>query len=176
MKRYACWLVGLLLFVTAFNLSSLAQVRGRKHTRVTTSAAKPGFYIQFEMCHACAYWGWQKDIISAFGRSGSQAFVSDDISSHYSEQSYWTLRSLRVRRGRDEHWSLPVYGGPFETEYSAKRVFSHLPSILNQALDKYDKQRAEIGDTTRWSHQFERCTGNQCQLAGFFIQLVRVQR
>jgi hypothetical protein len=95
MKLRGCWLIGLVLIAVLFTLSS-GQVR-RRQSRVTASPAKPGFYIQFDMCHACAYGGWQKDAVSALGRAGVQAFVSDDISSHYTEQSYWTLKSDFVK-------------------------------------------------------------------------------
>lgn len=174
MRRYVCWLISLLLVATAFSLSSPAQQRSRKATKSTAFSAKPGFYIQFDMYHATMYGGWQNDVVSAFGRAGVKAFVSNDVRSHYTEQTYWTLKALRLRAVKSESIWLPVYAGPFESESSAKQVFSTLPSILNTVLKQYDKQRAEIGDTTRWSHRLENCTGNQCDLAGFIIQLVRV--
>jgi hypothetical protein len=134
MKLRGCWLIGLVLIAVLFTLSS-GQVR-RRQSRVTASPAKPGFYIQFDMCHACAYGGWQKDAVSALGRAGVQAFVSDDISSHYTEQSYWTLKSVRLRRVRNEGWPTPVYAGPFPSEDSDRQVFYRLPSILNPVFDE----------------------------------------
>lgn len=141
----------------------------------TASRAKPGFYIKFDMCHACAYAVWQKDTISALARAGIKAFVSDVIRSHYTEQSYWTLKSLRLRRVGNEGWLTPVYAGPFESELSARQTFSRLPAILTPVFDEIDKRRAEIGDTTtHWSRSFDNCSGKQCDIYGFFVQLVRV--
>lgn len=181
MKRPTCWLIGLLLIAPVFNLSSPAQNRGRRQTSTAASPARPGFYIQFEIVRAAQYGNWQRDIISALGRVGVQGFVSDDISSHYTEQSYWTLRDLRLRRPGAEGMtasgmSLPVYAGPFETEQSARQVSSQLPSILNPIFDKIDRGMAAPGDTTTYfSRRFENCTGNQCSLHALLIQLVRVQ-
>lgn len=168
--------------VLAIVLMSLSVVpcsaQGRKkQSRATASRAKPGFYIQFEMCHACAFADWQKYTASALARAAVPALVSDDISSHYTEQGYWTLSSIRLRRIRNEGWPMPLYGGPFESESAARQVFSRLPSILTPVFDQIDRERAAIGDTDYkkyFSRRFQNCSGNQCDIYGFFIQLVRV--
>lgn len=133
MRWYVCWLISLLLIATAFSLSSPAQQRSRKATKSTAFSAKPGFYDQFDMYHATFYGGWQNDVVSAFRKAGVQAFVSDDIRLHYTQQPYWTLKALRLRAVKSEGF-VPVYAGPFESESSAKQAFSKLPSILNAVL------------------------------------------
>lgn len=180
MKRYAyCLTVWFLLMATALSPSSAAQGRNARQTRVKAFPAKPGFYIQFNMCHACSYYGWQKDTVSALGKAGVQALVSDDPLSHHTEQRYQALQSLRLRRvvasrRVTEDWSTPLYAGPFDSEQAARQAFSQLASILKPALDEFDKQRAQIGDKP-WSRQLKDCTGNECKLAGYSVQLVRVQ-
>lgn len=180
MKRILI-LVALSLFLcstaTAQGGGGESRKKAKRIARVVTSPAKAGFYIQFWMCHACAYGSWQKDTISALGRAGIQALVSDDKSSHYTEQSYWPLRSIRLRNVKNEDWPTPVYAGPFPSEDSARQVFSRVPSILNPVFDEIDEQRAAIGDTEYknfFSRSFRDCSGNQCDVYGFFVQLVRV--
>jgi hypothetical protein len=140
----------------------------------------PGFYIQFSMCHACTYYGWQKDTVSALRKAGVQAFASDDPGSgyHATEQPFLALRSLRLREvvgsGRvTEDWFTPVYAGPFNSEEAARLVFSQLPSILKSALDESDRRGAQVGSES-YSRQFRDCSGNHCALAGYSVQLVSI--
>jgi hypothetical protein len=147
MKRYAYLTVWFLLIATALLPSSAAQRSSARQTRPTAFPAKPGFYIQVSMCHACTYYGWQKDNVSALDKSGVQALVSDDPGSGYhdTEQPYLALQFLRLRgvvgSGRvTEDWFTPVYAGPFDSEEAAKQVFSQLVSILKSALDESDKR------------------------------------
>jgi len=175
MKRCACCLTVWFLFMaTAFGHSSAASTR---QVRAATFSAKAGFYIQLWRCHACAYIGWQKNVVSTFGRSGIKAFVSDDVMSHYTKQQYWTLKALRLRRlqeAENEGWQLPVFAGPFNSKRAADLVSSQIPSTFTQVFDEIDKKEAETGNSPHWSRQLENCTGNECDIYGFFIQLVRV--
>lgn len=180
MKRYAYLTVWFLLVATALHPSSAAQRSSTRQTRAVAFPAKPGFYIQFSMCHACTYYGWQKDTVSALGKAGVQAFVSDDPGSGYhdTEQPYLPLQSLRLRgvvgsRRVAEDWVTPVYAGPFDTEEAARQVFSQLASILKSALDESDKRGAQVGSEP-YSRQFRDCSGNHCALAGYSVQLVSV--
>lgn len=179
MKRHSYLTVWFLLVTTALHASSAPQ-RSTRQTRPTALPAKPGFYIQFSMCHACTYYGWQKDTASALGEAGVQAFASDDPGSGYHEtkQPFLALRSLRLRgvvgSGRvTEDWFTPVYAGPFDSEETARLAFSQLPSILKSALDESDKRGAQVGSES-YSRQFRDCSGNHCALAGYFVQLVSV--
>ncbi|HEX3526331.1 MAG TPA: hypothetical protein VH988_04625 [Thermoanaerobaculia bacterium] len=171
MRKFIYCVVGVLLV----GIPSLAHQRAMKGTMVTNFSAKPGFYIRLDVCHACAYYGWQRDTISAFRKVGIQAFVAEDTASHYTEQQYWTLPSLLLRKvsqKKDEDWSVPVYAGPFDFEQAAKQEFSKLASILKPSLDEFDKH--EVGNKPL-SRQFTDCTGNQCTLAGYFVQFIKVQ-
>jgi hypothetical protein len=181
MKRIANSLTALLILMfMAVSYSSAADSHSTAtQGRIKKMAANAGFYISFEMCHACAYIGWQRDIVSALGKADIKALVSDDVRSHYTPQPYWTLNTLQLRgakKAEAEEWSLPVYAGPFESKHRADRVFSQLPSILNTVFDEVDKQRAGLNDNYNRARKFHDCTGNQCDIYGFFVQLVRVQR
>ncbi len=182
MKRYAHCLMTSFVFITAaFSYSLAAQSRSTTtQARIKKIPANySGFYISFEMCHACAYIGWQRDVVSALGKAGVKGLVSDDVSSHYAPQSYWTLKTLQLRgvkKGEDEDWQLPVYAGPFDSKHAADQVFLQVPSILHPVFDEVDKQRVGLNDNYNRARKFHDCTGNQCDIYGFFVQLVRVQR
>lgn len=180
MKRYAYLTVWFLLVATALHLSSAAQRRGTTQRRPSAFPAKPGFYIQFSMCHACTYYGWQKDTVSALGKAGVQAFASDDPGSgyHNTEQPYLALQSLRLRgvvgsQRVTEDWFTPLYAGPFDSEVAARQVFAQLASILRSALDESDKRGAQVGSEP-YSRPLRDCSGNHCTLAGYSVQLVSV--
>lgn len=189
-RRYACCItVCFLLMATTLSQSSAAQRRSTRQVRATAFPAKPGFYIQFAMCHACAYVGWQKDTVSALSKAGVQAFVSDDPASGYgyydTEQPYSTRegRPLRLRRvvtsrRVTEDWFKSLYAGPFDSEQAARQVFSHLPSTLKPALDAFIKSRAHLRheEDVQWSRQLTDCSGNHCRLAGYSFELLRVLR
>ena len=175
--RIAFWF---LLMSASLNLSSAAQRSSTRQTRATAFPAKPGFYIQFSMCHACTYYGWQKDTVSALGKAGIQALVSDDPGSgyHNTEQPYLALNSLRLRavvgsQRVTEDWFTPLYAGPFDSEGAARQVFPQLPSILKSALDESDRRGSQVGNKP-YSREFRDCSGNHCTLAGYAVQLVSV--
>lgn len=173
MSKFIYYVVGFLLV----SIPSLAHHRAVKGAMVANFHAKPGFYIRLDVCHACAYYGWQRDTISAFQKVEIQAFVAEDTSSHYTKQQYLALPSLQLRKvsqKKDEDWSVPVYVGPFDSEQAAKKEFSKLASTLKSSLDEFDKHGAEVGNKPL-PRQFTDCTGNQCTLAGYFVQLIRVQ-
>lgn len=88
MRRPTYFLASLKLL---FILASVPVVTGQVKAR--TFRAKPGSFIQFQMCHACAYANWQKETVVAL-RTAIEAFVSQDSSAHYTEQRYWVLPSL----------------------------------------------------------------------------------
>lgn len=180
MKRYAYLIVWFLLVGAPLDPSSVAQRSSARQTRPTAFPAKPGFYIQFSMCHACTYSGWQKDTVSALGNAGIQALVSDDTGSGYhdTEQPYLALQSLQLRavvgsQRITEDWFTPLYAGPFDSEEGARQVFSQLQSILKSALDESDRRGAQVGSEP-YSREFRDCSGNHCALAGYSVRLVSV--
>jgi hypothetical protein len=91
--RLSCVLLPVLL--TASPAAAAAAV---PHPGAAQGAS--GFYVQSFMCHACAYPGWQEDVTAALAKSGVQASVTDDVSSHYIGEGYRTLTTLRLRRQR----------------------------------------------------------------------------
>src|SRR5260370_1768662 len=96
MKGYSViWLALVCLCV----IPSSAQVRRRQNSGAAFRA-KAGFYVQFEMCHACAFPDWQKHTATTLAGTVGAILVSDE-GDHYSEQGYATLRSIRLRKIRN---------------------------------------------------------------------------
>ena len=159
--------------VLTFSLPTPTHSREKEGNRVSMAAS--GFYIQLERCRACSYPDWQKDTVISLKKSGIQPFVSDDITSHRSQERYASLNALPLRRvGREEGWPVPVYVGPI-TEKQARDVISKLPSILKPALEKFLKENAEMEKVVASVRQLEKCSGNHCEFTGYTINLVRVQ-
>ncbi len=141
------------------------------------TGAKPGFYVQFSMCHACAYKGWQAEVASALAGSGVKASACDAPSSHYTPRQYASLKTLRLRQPQqEEEWDVNVYAGPMASQRSAAQLRSRIPSLLTEVFDRIDKQHEESGDHPHLVRRLENCTGNQCDIYGFFLQIVRVTR
>jgi hypothetical protein len=161
--------------VTALTLSFSPQLESREQDRSHKSTALPGFYIQFERCHACSYEDWQRDTAMALEKSGIHAFVSDVITSYTSEKKFETIKKLPLRSVRNEGWPIPVFGGPFALENQAKQIISNLPSILKPALEKFIKENPEMEKAVASVRQLENCSGNHCEFADYTINLVYIQ-
>src|SRR5260370_33507559 len=77
-------------------IPSSAQVRRRQNSGAAFRA-KAGFYVQFEMCHACAFPEWQKHTATTLAGTVGASLVADHRG-HYSEQGYAALRSIVLRK------------------------------------------------------------------------------
>jgi hypothetical protein len=147
-----------------------AELNGKEHSSRKLGAV-PGFYIQIETCHACAYPDWQREAGEALATSGVAAFASDDIVSRYSDQPFDVVKALPLRKIGDEGWPIPIYAGPFNTEREARQLLVKLPTILQAGIAKTLKATGEQQAVARG---LENCSGNHCNLSGYSLNLVRV--
>lgn len=172
MNRIAYYGSTLFFAVAALGFSFAGDVHGKEKGSHGPGAA-PGFYIQIEMCHACAYPDWQKEAASALAKAGVAAFASDDIVSHQSNQRFVVLKILPLRKISDEGWPIPIYVGPFKSENDARHLVTKLPTILEAGIAK---SVAGMGKRSAAPPGLENCLGNHCDLSGYFVNLIRVQR
>jgi hypothetical protein len=158
------------LVVAAIGFTSNPEVVAKEHA--SRGGGVPGFYIQIDMCHACAYPDWQKEAASALGRYGVQAFASDDIQTHATNNPFYDLKVLPLRTISDEGWPVPIYAGPFTTDRAARQLMSRLPKILENEIAK---SKEGSGRQQYVQPVLENCAGNHCDLEGYFLHLIRLR-
>ena len=128
-KRLITGLLMALLFATA----SFSQAR--RGSRPAQISMKPGYYFTVDMCHACYYPDWAKDIARLFKEKGVSATTYEGAMMESPKERFVTVKMFQ-RRGL---WKDVVYVGPFETEEAAAGALDKFPAVLAVAQRKRNK-------------------------------------
>ena len=89
------------------------------------TVAQPGFYLKLSRCHACVPRQAQQDAMISFRGRGISAFYGSPVY----DASYSNIEFLEKLQGV-HGFPASLFVGPFQTDASAHRVISEVPSIL----------------------------------------------
>src|ERR1700720_3522632 len=102
MKRLITCLLLMLLGVPAFFSQT------RRTVRPAQTSIKPGYYFTVDMCHACYYPNWTKDLLRLFQAQGLRATVYEGAMMETPSERFASVKMF-PRRGL---WKDIVYVGP----------------------------------------------------------------
>jgi hypothetical protein len=135
-KRLITGLLMAFLFATA----SFSQTR--RGARPAQISMKPGYYFTVDMCHACYYPDWAKDIARLFKEKGISATTYEGAMMEVPKERFAPVKIFQ-RRGL---WKDVVYVGPFASEEAAIEALDKFPAVLGLAQRKRNKMEgAEDG-------------------------------
>lgn len=159
MKSLIACLIITLLCATA----PLSQTR--RSARPAQTSIKPGYYFTVDMCRACYYPEWRKDVVRLFQQQGISALIYEGA---MMETAHERFASLKVfpRRGM---WSDVVYVGPFASEEAAVAALDKFPAVLGTVQRKRNKLggAADEGWTLVEGEKVQRTKGNDYKY-GFY--------
>ena len=129
MKRLiTCLLVVLLCASALFSQT-------RRGVRPAQTSIKPGYYFTVDMCRACYYPNWTKDLIRLFQAQGVSATIYEGAMMETPNERF-ALVQVFPRRGL---WKDVVYVGPFTSEGVAIETLNKFPAVLGQVQRKRNK-------------------------------------
>jgi hypothetical protein len=135
MKRLIISLLMIFLFAT----SSFSQTR--RGARPAQISMKPGYYFTIDMCHACYYPDWAKDIVRLFKEKGISATTYEGAMMETPKERFAPVKIFQ-RRGL---WKDIVYVGPFASEEAAIEELDKFPAVLGLAQRKRNKMEGAEG-------------------------------
>ena len=128
------------LMVVLFAITGISQAR--RGTRPAQTSVKPGYYFTVDMCHACYYPDWAKDIARLFKEKGISATTYEGTMMESPKERFAPVKIFQ-RRGL---WKDIVYVGPFGSEEAAVEALDKFPGVLATAQRKRNKMEgAENG-------------------------------
>ncbi len=166
MKRLILCLLIMLLGATAF----FAQTR--RSVRSAPTSIKPGYYFTVDMCHACYYPNWNKDLLRLFQAQGLKATSYEGAMMETRRERFAPVRMF-PRRGL---WKDIVYVGPFVSEETATAALDKFPIVLGEV----QRKRNRIGGTKEeeWpisrDEQVTRSVGNDYKYGFYEIKGCRL--
>ena len=129
MQRLISCLLLMLLSVTAV----VSQTR--RNVRPAQTSVKPGYYFTVDMCHACYYTNWTKDLLRLFQAQGLKATLYEGAMMETPSDRF-ALVKMFPRRGL---WKDIVYVGPFASEQAAQAALDKFPIVLREVQRKRNK-------------------------------------
>ena len=87
----------------------------RRTVRPAQSSIKLGYYFTVDMCHACYYPNWTKDLLRLFQAQGLKATLYEGAMMETPSERFVSMKMF-PRRGL---WKDIVYVGPFTSEEAA---------------------------------------------------------
>ena len=99
------------------------------------SSIKPGYYFTVDMCHACYYPNWAKDLLRLFQAQGLKATLYEGAMMETPSERFVSMKMF-PRRGL---WKDIVYVGPFTSEEAALAALDKLPIVLREVQRKRNK-------------------------------------
>ncbi len=129
MKRLITCLLLMLLAVPAFFSQT------RRTVRPAQTGIKPGYYFTVDMCHACYYQNWTKDLLRLFQAQGLRATVYEGAMMETPSERFASVKMF-PRRGL---WKDVVYVGPFPSEEAALAALDKFPIVLREVQRKRNK-------------------------------------
>jgi hypothetical protein len=132
MKRVIVCLFLMLLCVTAVFSQT------RRTVRPAQTSIKPGYYFTVDMCHACYYPNWTKDLLRLFQAQGLKVIAYEGAMMETPRERFASVKMF-PRRGL---WKDIVYVGPFTSEETALAALDKFPVVLREVQRKRNKMDA----------------------------------
>lgn len=158
-------LITLLLATTSFSQT-------RRGARAAPISMKPGYYFTVDMCHACYYSDWAKDISRLFKEKGISATTYEGAMMEVPKERFAPVKIFQ-RRGL---WKDIVYVGPFESEETAIQALDKFPAVLGLAQRK--RNMMEGGQNSGWplsdDERVRRTAGNDYKYGFYEIKGCRL--
>jgi hypothetical protein len=115
--------------------ASAASAQAGRGARPALTSLKPGYYFTVDMCHACYYPNWTKDLTRLFRAQGVGAATYEGAMMETPSESFASVKMF-PRRGL---WKDIVYVGPFTSEESALKALNKFPAVLAEVQRKRNK-------------------------------------
>lgn len=166
MKRWtACLLLVLLGAGALFSQT-------RRGVRSTPTSVKPGYYFMIDMCHACYYPNWTKDLARSFQAEGLGVSIYEGAMMESPNERFASVKMF-PRRGL---WKDLVYVGPFASEEAALTALDKFPAALRVVQGKRNKM--DGGEGGGWpleaGEKVRRTKGNDYQFGFYEIKGCRL--
>jgi hypothetical protein len=137
----------------------------RPGVRPAQTGIKPGYYFTVDMCHACYYPNWTKDLLRPFQAQGMSAITYEGAMMESANERFASVKMF-PRRGL---WKDLVYVGTFLTEEAALKALDKFPVVLGEVQRKRSKMGG--GTDEGWplaeGEKVRRTKGNDYQY-GFY--------
>jgi len=166
MKRLlTCFVIALLCATAHF-------AQTRRGARPAQTAMKPGYYFTVDMCHACYYENWAKDIARSFQEKGLRTIVYEGAMMETPNEKFAPVK-IFARRGL---WKDIVYVGPFESEQAAIEALDKFPVVLGPVQRKRNKMGGaeDAGWPLGESEKVKRTKGNDYKYGFYEIKGCRL--
>jgi hypothetical protein len=156
----------------AFLLGTATFSQTRRGARPAQISMKPGYYFTVDMCHACYYTDWAKDIVRLFKEKGISATTYEGAMMEVPKEPFAPVKIFQ-RRGL---WSDIVYVGPFESEETAVQALDKFPAVLGMVQRKRNKM--EGAESGGWpvndNEKVRRAVGNDYKFGFYEIKGCRL--
>ena len=129
MKRLITCMVIILLCATT------PPSQTRRSARLAQTSMKPGYYFTVDMCRACYYPEWRKDVVRLFQGQHVSTIIYEGAMMETPNERFASLK-IFPRRGL---WSDVVYVGPFASEKAAVAALDKFPNVLGYVQRKRNK-------------------------------------
>ncbi len=166
MKRsIACIVIILLCATVPFSQTS-------RNARPAQTRMKPGYYFTVDMCRACYYPEWMKDVIRLFKEQDISATIYEGAMMETPNERFFSLK-IFPKRGL---WSDIVYVGPFASEEAAAAALDKFPAVLGNVQRKRNKMggSADEGWPVSEGEKVRRTKGNDYKYGFYEIKGCRL--
>jgi hypothetical protein len=158
--------------LVAFLLANTGSSQTRRGARPAQISMKPGYYFTVDMCHACYYTDWAKDIARLFKEKGISATTYEGAMMESPKERFAQVKIFQ-RRGL---WKDIVYVGPFGSEEAAIGALDKFPAVLGSAQRKRNKM--EGSENGGWpvgeDERVRRAAGNDYKYGFYEIKGCRL--
>lgn len=166
MRRLITCLIVILLSASTFFTQT------KRSTKPAPSSIKPGYYFTVDMCRACYYTEWKKDIVRLFQEKHISVTIYEGAMMESPTERFVSMK-IFPRRGL---WGDIVYVGPFASEESAVAALDKFPAILGFVQRK--RTRMEASPDQGWpvseDEKVRRVKGNDYKYGFYEIKGCRL--
>ncbi|MDQ3650829.1 MAG: hypothetical protein M3458_11270 [Acidobacteriota bacterium] len=146
----------------------------RRGTQPARASLKPGYYFTIDMCRACYYPNWPKDLHRLFQDKKMNATTYEGALMETPRERFVAMK-IFPRRGL---WKDIVYVGPFASEEAAIKALEEFPAVLGVVQKKRNRmgsaagedwplsegEKVELGAGNNYRYEFNEIKG--CKLVG----------
>ena len=157
MKRLLTCVLLMLLSVSAFFSQT------RRSVRPAQTSVTPGYYFTVDMCNACYYPNWTKDLLRLFQARDLKATLYEGAMMETPSEKFASVKMF-PRRGL---WQDIVYVGPFTSEETALAALDKFPIVLREVQRKRNKMGGDEGWPLSDNEEVVRTKGNDYKY-GFY--------
>ncbi|MCI0525148.1 MAG: hypothetical protein L0Y75_07785 [Acidobacteria bacterium] len=144
----------------------------RRSARPAQTSMKPGYYFTIDMCRACYYTDWEKDVIRLFKEQQISATVYEGAMMETPNEKFFSMK-IFPKRGL---WGDIVYVGPFASEETAIAALDKFPAVLGFVQRKRSKMGggADQGWPVKEGEKVRRTRGNDYKYGFYEIKGCRL--